>query len=308
MQVGGDLTALLDASEPDLVLNAVVGFAGVGATLWALERGCHARAREQGEPRRSRRPRSCRLEAGRRVAPARRQRALGPLPVSRGAPSGDRRLGRSHRVRRAVQEPIARGARISDRGGRSRASDVVHGPQDHGRLRDPREQGPRAHRSALPLRPSVREDRGRRASDVGRPRARAVPGRRSARAPRVPGHARSDLVRTHAPGAQDDVGAGARLLGRSTLEFEPPDLERFPLLALARASGERGGTYPCAFNAANEVAVAAFLDGRIGFLEIAGLVHEALDEVDGAPAGDLAELVEADEQARRLTERRLARV
>jgi 1-deoxy-D-xylulose 5-phosphate reductoisomerase len=92
------------------------------------------------------------------------------------------------------------------------------------------------------------------------------------------------------------------------LEFEPPDLERFPLLALARASGERGGTYPCAFNAANEVAVAAFLDGRIGFLEIAGLVHDALDEVGGAPAGDLAELVEADQQARRLAERRLAPV
>jgi ABC-2 type transport system permease protein len=50
----------------------------------------------------------------------------------------------------------------------------------------------------------------------------------------------------------------------------------------------------------------AFLGGRIGFLEIAGLVHDALDEVDGAPAGDLAELVEADEQARRVAQGRLA--
>jgi 1-deoxy-D-xylulose-5-phosphate reductoisomerase len=84
------------------------------------------------------------------------------------------------------------------------------------------------------------------------------------------------------------------------LRFEPPDHDRFPLLALARDAGERGGTYPCAFNAANEVAVAAFLDGRIRFVEIAPLVADALERVDGAPASDLAELVAADEEARRL--------
>src|SRR5215217_45640 len=50
------------------------------------------------------------------------------------------------------------------------------------------------------------------------------------------------------------------------LRFEPPDLETFPLLSLARTAGENGGTYPCAYNAANEVAVAAFLDGRLPFL------------------------------------------
>jgi 1-deoxy-D-xylulose-5-phosphate reductoisomerase len=91
-----------------------------------------------------------------------------------------------------------------------------------------------------------------------------------------------------------------------TLEFEPPDPERFPLLPLARQAGERGGTYPCAFNAANEVAVAAFLDGKIGFLDIAGLVEEALAQVDGAPVRDLGELVEADAGARRLAAGRLA--
>jgi 1-deoxy-D-xylulose-5-phosphate reductoisomerase len=87
------------------------------------------------------------------------------------------------------------------------------------------------------------------------------------------------------------------------LEFEPPDLETFPLLALARQAGERGGTYPCAFNAANEVAVAAFLEGRLPFLGIAATVEEALAEVDGAPASDLDELVAADREARRLAER-----
>jgi 1-deoxy-D-xylulose-5-phosphate reductoisomerase len=90
-----------------------------------------------------------------------------------------------------------------------------------------------------------------------------------------------------------------------TLEFEPPDGERFPLLGLARQAGERGGTYPCAFNAANEVAVAAFLDRRIGFLDIAPLVEHALGAVPGAPASDLSELVEADAEARRVAGGRL---
>src|SRR6185503_10616530 len=79
-----------------------------------------------------------------------------------------------------------------------------------------------------------------------------------------------------------------------TLEFHEPDTETFRMLALAREAGERGGTFPCAFNAANEVAVAAFLDGRIGFLEIASLVEDALARADGAPARDLDELREAD--------------
>ena len=54
-----------------------------------------------------------------------------------------------------------------------------------------------------------------------------------------------------------------------TLEFHEPDTETFRMLALAREAGEKGGTYPCAYNAANEVAVQAFLEGRIGFLDIA---------------------------------------
>jgi 1-deoxy-D-xylulose-5-phosphate reductoisomerase len=90
------------------------------------------------------------------------------------------------------------------------------------------------------------------------------------------------------------------------LEFEPPDLETFPLLALARRAGERGGTYPCAFNAANEVVVAAFLAGRLPFHGIAATVEETLAEVEGAPARDLGDLVEADRTARRLAERALA--
>jgi 1-deoxy-D-xylulose-5-phosphate reductoisomerase len=85
-----------------------------------------------------------------------------------------------------------------------------------------------------------------------------------------------------------------------TLEFHAPDLETFPLLALAREAGEKGGTYPCAFNAANEVAVQAFLEGRIRFLDIASAVEDVLSRVDGAAARDINELVDADARARGL--------
>ena len=90
------------------------------------------------------------------------------------------------------------------------------------------------------------------------------------------------------------------------LEFHEPDTETFPLLALAREAGERGGTFPCAYNAANEVAVQGFLDGRIGFLEIASRVEDVLARVDGAPARDLDELVEADRRARELVPGRMS--
>ena len=87
-----------------------------------------------------------------------------------------------------------------------------------------------------------------------------------------------------------------------TLEFEAPDLETFPMLRLAREAGERGGTYPCAYNAANEVAVAAFLEGRLPFLSIAETVGETLAAIDGVPARNLDDLLEVDAEARRLAE------
>jgi 1-deoxy-D-xylulose-5-phosphate reductoisomerase len=77
------------------------------------------------------------------------------------------------------------------------------------------------------------------------------------------------------------------------------------LLELGRRAGELGGTYPCAYNAANEVAVAAFLEERLPFLGIAAVVEETLAAVEGAPARELADLVEADREARRLAERSL---
>jgi 1-deoxy-D-xylulose-5-phosphate reductoisomerase len=91
-----------------------------------------------------------------------------------------------------------------------------------------------------------------------------------------------------------------------TLEFGQPDTETFPMLALAREAGEKGGTAPCVFNAANEVAVAAFLAGRLSFLGIAEVVADALRTADTTSARDTAELLEADAAARRLAERGLS--
>src|SRR4029453_18145004 len=107
-------------------------------------------------------------------------------------------------------------------------------------------------------------------------------------------------ARAETPLEQLDFSSGLRL------EFHVPDLEAFPLLGLAREAGERGGTYPCAFNAANEVAVEAFLGGRIRFLEIAATGADALAAVSGAPARDLDDLVAADADARQAAGRRMA--
>ncbi len=82
------------------------------------------------------------------------------------------------------------------------------------------------------------------------------------------------------------------------LDFEPPDLATFRCLALAGAAGREGGTAPCVLNAANEAAVASFLDGEIRFLDIAALVERALEEVSPEPLASLAQLEEADARAR----------
>ena len=94
-----------------------------------------------------------------------------------------------------------------------------------------------------------------------------------------------------------DLAAVARL------EFFPPDAARFPALELARAALRAGGGAPTILSAANEVAVEAFLQRRIGFLDIAALVARVLDRM-GAPATEtLAEVVEIDAEARRIAKR-----
>ncbi len=92
-----------------------------------------------------------------------------------------------------------------------------------------------------------------------------------------------------------------------SLTFEPPDEERFPALRIAKEALAAGGNAPTVLNAANEIAVEAFIGGRIGFTEIAAVVEAALsaavNEVGGSAAQSLDEVIETDRAARRLARR-----
>ena len=85
-----------------------------------------------------------------------------------------------------------------------------------------------------------------------------------------------------------------------TLTFEEPDTERFRNLALAYKAIERGGNMPCILNAANEVCVAAFLQDRIGFLEMSDVIAETMERAEFRSKSTLDEYIETDAQARRL--------
>jgi len=89
-------------------------------------------------------------------------------------------------------------------------------------------------------------------------------------------------------------------LGR--LDFEPPDRDAFPCLDLAYEAGRVGGTAPAWLSAANEVAVAAFLENRIKWSDIAGVIADVMDRQDGAPGTTLDEVLDADSRARKYAE------
>ena len=304
-QVGGDLTELLELAEPDVVLNAVVGFAGLPATLWALERGVTlALANKES------------LVAAGELALQARERGGGLLlPVDSEHSAAFQCLeGRSPEQ---IDSLVLTGSGGPFRGRtRDELEDVTPeealahptwrmGPKitvDSATLANKGLELLEAHflfglpyeRIEVVLQPTsivhalVRFRDGATLAHLGYPDMR------------VPiSFALTYPVRAATPIAPLDLSQGL------VLEFEPPDLETFPLLALARRAGEQGGTRPCAFNAANEVAVAAFLEGRLSFLGIAATVEEALAEVEGAPARDLDDLVEADAEARRLAGRGL---
>ena len=87
-------------------------------------------------------------------------------------------------------------------------------------------------------------------------------------------------------------------VGRLTLESV--DLDAFPCLRLAEDAARRGGTAPCILNAANEVAVHAFLDGRLRFLEIPDVIEQTLEHLESEPIRSFDSLYEADRRAREL--------
>ena len=301
-QVGGDLTELLERAKPDVVLNAVVGFAGLPATLWALEQGVTlALANKES------------LVAAGALALKARERGGGLLlPVDSEHSAAFQCLeGRDPATVRSLVLTASggpfRGRTRSELEQVSVEDALAHptwrmGPKitiDSATLANKGLELIEAHflfgldydlvevvvHPTSTVHALVWFRDGAALAHLGFPDMR------------VPiSYALTYPERAATPVEPLDLAAGL------TLEFEAPDLETFPLLALAREAGERGGTYPCAYNAANEVAVAAFLDGRLPFLGIADVVERALGSVAGTPARDLRELVEADAEARRAAE------
>jgi 1-deoxy-D-xylulose-5-phosphate reductoisomerase len=304
-QVGGDPVELLEQAEPDVVLNAVVGFAGVRATLWTLERGV-ALALANKES----------LVAAGELALAALERGGGLLlPVDSEHSALYQCL--EGRAPETVDSVVLTASGGPFRGrNRSELEDVTPddalahptwsmGPKvtvDSATLANKGLEVIEAHflfdvpyeRIDVVIQPTsvvhalVRLRDGSSLAHVGYPDMR-VP---ISYALTYPDRAAVDLP-------QLDFASGL------VLEFEPVDEESFPMLGLARLAGERGGSYPCVFNAANEVAVAAFLDGRLPFLGIPEVAERTLDAADGSPATDVDSLHEADREARRLAEQAL---
>jgi 1-deoxy-D-xylulose-5-phosphate reductoisomerase len=295
-QVGGDPTELLERAQPDVVLNAVLGFAGLAPTMWALENGVTlALANKES------------LVAAGDLALAAQERGGGALiPVDSehsalfqcaklGTPesiiltaSGGPFRGRTREqladvtIEEALAHPTwSMGAKITIDSA-TLANKGLEVLEAHFLFGVPYDRIEVLVHPPSIVHGLIRFADGATIAHLGYPDMR------------VPiSYALTYPDRAATPVAPLD-------LTEQPLEFFAPDNDAFPMLALARDAGERGGTYPCAFNAANEVAVAAFLAGRIAFLDVPALVEDVLAHVDGAPARDLDELREADRRAREL--------
>ncbi len=301
-QVGGDLVELLERAEPDVVLNAVVGFAGLPATLWTLERGADlALANKESLVAAGALALDAWERGGGRLLPVDSEHSALFQCLENRSPAAIESL-----VLTASGGPF-RGKSGEELTGVTPAEALAHptwnmGPKitiDSATLANKGLELIEAHflfgvpyeQIEIVVHPTsvvhsiVRFRDGAALAHLGYPDMR------------VPiSYALTYPERAATPVPALDLASGL------TLEFHAPDPDTFPLLTLAREAGMRGGAYPCAFNAANEVAVAAFLDGRVGFLEIAETVERTLDTVDGAPASDLDELTSADAEARRIAE------
>jgi 1-deoxy-D-xylulose-5-phosphate reductoisomerase len=297
-QVGGDLTELLERAEPDVVLNAVVGFAGLPATLWALERGVTlALANKESLVAAGELALAARERGGGLLLPVdsehsalfqclegRREEEVDSLVLTAsGGPFRGRKRSELAGVtpEQALEHPTWRMGRKITVDSATLANKGLELIEAHFLFGVAYEQIDVVIHPTSVVHGLVRFRDGASLAHLGHPDMR-VPISFALTYP--------ERMATPVPRLE---------LAGTTLEFEAPDIETFPLLRLAREAGERGGTLPCVFNAANEVAVEAFLEGRLPFLGIADAVVEALAASDGAPARDLADLDEADAAARR---------
>jgi 1-deoxy-D-xylulose-5-phosphate reductoisomerase len=297
-QVGGDPTELLERAEPDVVLNATLGFAGLPGTMWALEHGVTlALANKES------------LVAAGELALAARERgggALIPVDSEHSALFQCALAGEPEAIVLTASGGPFRGRTRDELTHVTPAEALAHPTWNMGAkitidsatLANKGLEVIEAHflfglpysRIEVVVHPTsivhglVRFRDGAAVAHLGYPDMR-VPISYALTYPERAATSIPPLDLTAAP-----------------LEFFEPDTDTFRMLALAREAGERGGTFPCVFNAANEVAVAAFLEGRIGFLEIESLVEDALARADGSAARDVDELRDADRRARESVE------
>lgn len=115
----------------------------------------------------------------------------------------------------------------------------------------------------------------------------------------------------HALAWPERIGSGVEPLDFNDiagLHFEEPDLKRFPCLRLAYEAQQTGGTAPTVLNAANEIAVDAFLNELVSFLQLSELVEDTLSDAKISPATDLPTIIEADGHARELARTKLSKL
>ncbi|MFM8828708.1 MAG: 1-deoxy-D-xylulose-5-phosphate reductoisomerase [Actinomycetota bacterium] len=294
-----DLGELMDACEPDIVLNALVGAAGLPPTLAALERGIAVALANKESL----------VAGGDLVAAVRARTGADLVPVDSEHSALFQLLEGLTRDRVARAILTASGGPFRGRAAADleavTAAEPAPPPPGHTGAQNTRDSATLSttglavmvahHLFDLPsdevevvvhpqstIHAMVRLDDGSMLAHMGPPDMR------------VPiGHA---LRWPEAPPERPQMD----LIGMA-LTFEQPDEQAFPCLRLAREAGEAGGTAPAILNAANEVAVGAFLEGRIGFMDIPRGVDHALQSVQAGPADSLNAVLAADAAAREVT-------
>ena len=304
-QIGGDLTELLDRADPDVVLNAVVGFAGIHATLWALERGVDlALANKESLVAAGGLALDAQERGGGRILPVdsehsalfqclegRSGEQIDTLVLTgSGGPFRGRTRSELEDVtpEQALEHPTWRmGPKITIDSA-TLANKGLELIEAHFLFGVPYDRIEVAIQPTSIVHSLVRFRDGAALAHLGYPDMR------------VPiSYALTYPERAATPLPPLDLTS-------LTLEFSAPDTETFPMLALAREAGEKGGAAPCVYNAANEIAVAAFLAGRLPFLAIPEVVGETLAAAGDNPVRDLDDLLEVDRATRAAAEGALA--
>ncbi len=291
-----DLGDLMDATEPDIVLNALVGAAGLPPTLAAIERGIPvALANKESLVAGGDLVAAARARSGAMLVPVDSEhsalfqlmegvdpgRVVGGVLTASGGPFRGRSATdlKAVTVVDALAHPTWKmGAKVTIDSATmmNKGLEVIEAHHLFGLPYDRIEVV--VHPQSI-IHAMIRLDDGSLIAHMGPPDMR-VPIGYALRWPEPP-PARAEMV-----------------LAGTTLTFEQPDEEAFPCLRLAREAGEEGGTAPTILNAANEEAVAAFLEGRIGFLDIAAAVARALQAVPVTAADSLDAVREADARGR----------